>query len=72
MVLCYCRVLRGVVPKLFKTGIKVGKMRELADGEDVLIITAGITTEEAMARKTSTRKSRRLRSPSSYQHHQTV
>ena len=44
----YCRVLRGMVPKLFKTGIKVGKMRELSKGEDVLIITAGITTEEAM------------------------
>ncbi|MEM7620664.1 MAG: transketolase C-terminal domain-containing protein [Pseudomonadota bacterium] len=44
----YCRILRGMVPKIFRTGIKVGKMRELGDGTDILIITAGITTEEAM------------------------
>lgn len=44
----YCRILRGMVPKIFRTGIKVGKMRELALGTDILIITSGITTEEAM------------------------
>jgi transketolase len=48
----YCRVLRGLVPRLFTTPIKVGEMRELAEGADVLVVTAGITTEEAMrARK---------------------
>lgn len=44
----YCRVLRGSVPRLFRSPIKVGKMRELAHGLDVLIVTSGITTEEAM------------------------
>lgn len=44
----YCRVLRGSVPRLFDTPIEVGKMRELSLGDDVLIVTAGITTEEAM------------------------
>ena len=44
----YCRVLRGSVPRLFDTPIKVGEMRELAHGADVLIVTAGITTEEAL------------------------
>jgi len=44
----YCRVLRGSVPRLFDTPIEVGKMRELALGDDVLIVTSGITTEEAM------------------------
>ncbi len=44
----YARVLRGTVPRLFDTPIKVGEMRELAAGGDVLVITAGITTEEAL------------------------
>ncbi|MFK8054438.1 MAG: transketolase family protein [Woeseiaceae bacterium] len=44
----YCRVLRGLVPRLFDTPIEVGKMRELTQGDDVLVVTAGITTEEAM------------------------
>lgn len=44
----YARVLRGSVPRLFDTPIVVGRMRELALGQDVLIVTAGITTEEAL------------------------
>jgi transketolase len=44
----WCRVLRGSVPRLFSTPIKVGEMRVLSEGSDVLIITAGITTEEAL------------------------
>lgn len=44
----YCRVLRGSVPRLFDTPIKVGEMRELGSGEDILIVTSGITTEEAL------------------------
>ena len=44
----YCRVLRGSVPRLFDTPIKVGDMRELGSGSDVLVITSGITTEEAL------------------------
>lgn len=44
----YARVLRGSVPRLFDTPIVVGKARELSLGTDVLVITAGITTEEAL------------------------
>lgn len=44
----WCRVLRGSVPRLFDTPIKVGEIRELATGDDVLVVTSGITTEEAM------------------------
>lgn len=44
----YCRVLRGNVPRLFDTPIKFGEMRELSHGDDILIVTAGIATEEAL------------------------
>ena len=44
----YCRVLRGSVPRLFSTPIRVGEMRILSEGRDVLVVTAGVTTEEAM------------------------
>ncbi|MDA3888113.1 MAG: transketolase [Allgaiera sp.] len=44
----YCRVLRGAVPRLFDTPMQVGRMRVLSAGSDVLVITAGITTEEAI------------------------
>lgn len=44
----WCRVLRGSVPRLFDTPIKVGEMRVLSEGDDILVVTAGITTEEAM------------------------
>lgn len=44
----YCRILRGSVPRLFDTPLKIGQMRVLATGDDVLVVTAGITTEEAI------------------------
>ena len=44
----YCRILRGEVPRLFKTPLRVGEMRLLSQGSDVLIVTSGIATEEAM------------------------
>lgn len=44
----WCRVLRGSVPRLFDTPIRVGEMRVLSEGADVLVVTAGITTEEAL------------------------
>ena len=44
----YCRILRGVVPRLFDSPIEVGKMRELSHGNDILIVTSGIATEEAL------------------------
>lgn len=44
----YCRILRGAVPRLFDSPLVIGKMRVLAGGSDVLIVTSGITTEEAI------------------------
>lgn len=44
----WCRVLRGSVPRLFDTPIRVGEMRELALGDDILVVTSGICTEEAL------------------------
>ncbi len=44
----YCRVLRGSVPRLFETPLVLGEMRVLSAGTDVLVVTAGITTEEAI------------------------
>ena len=44
----WCRVSRGSVPHFFDTPIKVGAMRVLSEGDDVLVVTAGICTEEAM------------------------
>ncbi len=44
----YCRILRGAVPRLFDTPLKVGNIRKLNDGNDILVVTSGITTEEAL------------------------
>lgn len=44
----YCRILRGSVPRLFDTPLRTGQMRVLSEGSDVLVVTAGITTEEAL------------------------
>ncbi|MXW85522.1 MAG: transketolase [Boseongicola sp. SB0667_bin_21] len=44
----WCRVLRGSVPRLFDTPIRVGEIRVLSEGADVLVVTSGICTEEAM------------------------
>lgn len=52
----YARVLRGQVPRLFNTPIVVDKARELALGDDVLVITAGITTEEALRARGALKK----------------
>lgn len=52
----YCRVLRGSVPRLFDTPIKIGEMRELGSGDDILVVTSGITTEEALRARGSLEK----------------
>ena len=54
----YCRVLRGVVPRLFDTPLKVGEIRKLSTGKDLLIITSGITTEEALRSEISSSRCR--------------
>ncbi|MFG6581330.1 transketolase family protein [Sulfitobacter sp. 1A13191] len=52
----WCRVLRGSVPRLFDTPIKVGEMRELSSGDDILVVTSGICTEEAMRARAALKK----------------
>ena len=46
----YVRLLRGEMPRLFPADepMQVGQSRLLNDGDDVTVITAGITTEEAL------------------------
>ncbi len=44
----YVRVLRGLVPRLFETPFRFNHLRTLSQGEDVLVLSSGITTEEAM------------------------
>ena len=44
----WCRVLRGSVPRLCETPIRVGEIRVLSEGADVLVVTSGICTEEAL------------------------
>lgn len=44
----YVRVLRGLVPRLFATPLRFNELRTLSQGDDVLVLSAGITTEEAM------------------------
>lgn len=47
---CYVRFLRGEMPRLFAKSepFILNKARVLSQGSDVTILTAGITTEEAM------------------------
>ncbi len=52
----WCRILRGSVPRLFDSPIKVGEMRELSTGDDILVVTAGICTEEAMRARSALAK----------------
>ena len=46
----YIRMLRGEVPRLFpkEEPMVLDRVRVLSEGEDVTVITAGFTTEEAM------------------------
>ena len=44
----YVRVLRGEVPRLFSTPFEFNKLRTLSEGDDVLVVTSGVCTEEAL------------------------
>ncbi len=44
----YCRILRGLVPRLFDTPLKLGDIRILNPGNDIMLVTSGICTEEAL------------------------
>lgn len=46
----YVRMIRGEIPRLFDPGepLRLGRSRPLADGDDVVVLSSGICTEEAM------------------------
>jgi len=44
----YVRMLRGELPRLFAEPMVFGKARKLAEGDDLVIVTAGLCTQEAL------------------------
>ena len=44
----YVRMLRGEIPRLFKEPFELGKARVLSEGKDLVVLSTGIMTEEAM------------------------
>ncbi len=44
----YIRMIRGEVPRLFDSPMKLGRARCLSHGGDLVLITTGICTEEAL------------------------
>ncbi|HSQ77450.1 MAG TPA: transketolase C-terminal domain-containing protein [Nitrospirota bacterium] len=44
----YVRMLRGEIPRLFDSPMKLGRARVIAEGSDITLVTSGIMTEEAM------------------------
>ncbi len=44
----YVRMLRGEIPRLFDSPMEFGRARVLSEGKDVVILSSGIMTEEAM------------------------
>ena len=44
----YVRILRGEVPRLFSTPFEFNRLRTLSEGDDVLVVTSGVCTEEAL------------------------
>ncbi|MCR4907897.1 MAG: transketolase [Lachnospiraceae bacterium] len=44
----YVRMLRGELPRIFKTPMEFKKARKLSEGKDLVIVSAGICTEEML------------------------
>ncbi len=44
----YVRMLRGEIPRLFKEPFQFSKARVLTEGKDIVILSSGIMSEEAM------------------------
>ncbi|QFY63761.1 transketolase (plasmid) [Rhizobium grahamii] len=44
----YVRVLRGEVPRLFSTPFEFNRLRTLSSGDDILVVSSGVCTEEAL------------------------
>jgi transketolase len=52
----YVRMLRGEIPRLFSTPMVFNKARVLTEGKDLVILSSGIMTEEAMRAVQALRK----------------
>lgn len=52
----YVRVLRGELPVLFNTPMQLNKSRQLSDGDDIVILSSGVCTEEAIRAVDSLKK----------------
>ncbi|EYR81690.1 transketolase C-terminal domain-containing protein [Shinella sp. 838] len=44
----YVRVLRGEVPRLFSTPFEFNRLRTLSEGDDILVVSSGVCTEEVL------------------------
>ncbi len=44
----YVRMLRGEIPRLFDSPMKLGTARVISEGDDITVLSSGIMTEEAM------------------------
>ena len=44
----YVRILRGEVPRLFSTPFEFNKLRTHSEGEDILVVSSGVCTQEAL------------------------
>ncbi len=44
----YVRILRGEVPRLFSTPFEFNRLRTLSEGDDILVVSSGVCTEEAL------------------------
>ena len=44
----YVRMLRGEIPRLFQKPFELGRSRALSGGNDLVVLSSGIMTEEAM------------------------
>ena len=52
----YVRMLRGEIPRLFATPMEFGRSRLLSEGDDIVVLSSGIMTEEAMRAVQAIRK----------------
>ncbi len=44
----YVRILRGEVPRLFSTPFEFNRLRTLSEGDDILVVSSGVCSEEAL------------------------
>ena len=44
----YIRMLRGELPRLFSEPMQFGKARKLTEGDDLVLVSSGLCTEECL------------------------